>query len=426
MGMKRSRTQNAKRNILSGFTYKCIILIGPFITRTAIIRILGEDYLGLNSFCTSILQVLSLAELGFGGAIVFSLYEPIAKGDADKIWALLAYFRQVYRRIGIAITLLGLAAVPFLEMLIEGEPPADVSVQFVYVVFLFNTAISYFMYAYKSAVLIAHQRSDIENSISAVVMAIGYVAQVVALAYLTDYYLYLMVLPLMTIAINILRAIVVRRQYPELEPNGTITKDERADLRRLVLSLLGHKIGGIVVGSVDTVVISAFLGLSAVAVYTNYYFVMTGVVGLTSVFYSSITAGLGNSVVTETREKNYNDFRRLLLLNAILVIILGTTLVCLYQPFMYLWVGPSLMLDSSYVFLFGLYFFITLIRYITLTYKDACGLWAPDVLKPYIEAALNLGLNILLIQHIGLYGVLISTIISLALVALPVGGICTT
>ena len=69
----------------------------PFIVRTILIYRFGVEYLGLNSLFTSILSVLSLMELGFGSAIVYSMYKPIADGDTDQVCAYLEYFRKIYK-----------------------------------------------------------------------------------------------------------------------------------------------------------------------------------------------------------------------------------------------------------------------------------------------------------------------------------------
>ena len=78
MGNESSRIKNTTRNMLAGAIYKIITLLFPFVINTIIIKTLGVEYLGLNMLFASILQVLSLTELGFGSALVFSMYEPIA------------------------------------------------------------------------------------------------------------------------------------------------------------------------------------------------------------------------------------------------------------------------------------------------------------------------------------------------------------
>jgi O-antigen/teichoic acid export membrane protein len=126
------RSKNTVRNIGWGFIYQILTLLLPFIIRTIILHILGEEYLGLNSLFASILSVLNMAELGFSSAIVFSMYEPIAKDDKDTICALMAYYRRVYAVVGFVVLALGLSIMPFLDKLIKGSHPADINLYILY------------------------------------------------------------------------------------------------------------------------------------------------------------------------------------------------------------------------------------------------------------------------------------------------------
>ena len=87
--MRIERTKNATKNIIFGVILKLYQILVPFFIRTAMIYSLGIEYLGLNSLFTSILQVLNLAELGVGSAMVFSMYKPISEDDDKKICALI-------------------------------------------------------------------------------------------------------------------------------------------------------------------------------------------------------------------------------------------------------------------------------------------------------------------------------------------------
>ena len=89
--MEESRTKNTKRNIIVSLMYTAVNMLFQFISRSAIISNLGEQYLGLSSLFTSVLQVLNMAELGFTGAIVYNMYKPLAEDDTDTVCALLAY-----------------------------------------------------------------------------------------------------------------------------------------------------------------------------------------------------------------------------------------------------------------------------------------------------------------------------------------------
>lgn len=75
---------------------KAYQIVVPFIMRTAMIYWMSVKYLGLNSLFTSVLQVLNLAELGVGSAMVYSMYKPIAEDDKVKICALMKLYKSYY------------------------------------------------------------------------------------------------------------------------------------------------------------------------------------------------------------------------------------------------------------------------------------------------------------------------------------------
>ena len=145
--MKIERTKNAARNVVFGVVLKIYALALPFVMRTAMIYWLGVEYLGLNSLFTSVLQVLNLAELGVGSAMTFSMYKPIAEDDCDKICALMNLYHFYYRVIGGVVLVGGVAVLPFLPHLITGSIPADINLYVIYLMNLFGTVITYFLFA---------------------------------------------------------------------------------------------------------------------------------------------------------------------------------------------------------------------------------------------------------------------------------------
>ena len=132
-----SRTKRSIKNVITGFSLKIIGLIFPFIIKTVIIKELGINYLGLNSLFTSILMMLSLSELGIGSALVFNMYKPIANGEKEKVCALLKAYRDIYRIIGIVISVIGILLIPFLPLLIKGGYPKDINIYVLYLIYLF-------------------------------------------------------------------------------------------------------------------------------------------------------------------------------------------------------------------------------------------------------------------------------------------------
>lgn len=416
--MKLNRKKNAIRNVVYGAIYRCVSILGPFVVRTVMIYIMGNEYVGLNSLFTSILSFLSLAELGVGSALVYSMYKPIAQDDTETINALYALYRRLYKIIGTVIFTIGLLLIPILPILIKKDLPSDVNLYVIYLVFLINTVLSYWLYGYKQSLLYAFQRTDIVSKRATAINMLMYVVQVLSMLIWQNYYYYIIWLPICTVLTNIVNKIVVDKMFPQYRCEGRVSKELSDSIKKKIIALFGTKANSIVLHATDNIVISAFLGLGLVGKYGNYYYIMNSICMFLKIIYSSITAGLGNSLQTETVEKNYNDFKFLSFANAWIVTFCATSLLCLYQPFMKIWVKKDSMLDMDIVVLVVVYFYVYMIRRIVLTYKDAAGIWWEDKFRPYVVMIANLVLNIVLCQFIGLYGILISTIISM-FIAIP-------
>lgn len=413
------RVKNSFRNVIGALVNKIVSIVFPFVIRTIIIYKLGAEYAGLNSLFTSVLQILSLSELGIGSAIVFSMYEPIAKEDYQKVGELLNLYRRFYFLIGCFMLVVGLALIPFLPYLISGSYPSDINLLTLYLVYLTNTVLSYFLFAYKSSVLNAFQRNDIENNISTIVNICMYVIQVIVLLLFENYYLYIIFLPIATIAINLIRSIITDKQFPQIKCKGEVDKDTRKSIYKRVGALIGHQLSGTVNCSLDNVVVSAFLGLVTVAQYGNYYYIVSALSGVMQVVFNGLTASIGNSLITENKEKNLRDFYDIQYINAWIVSWICICMMCLYQDFMTIWVGEEYLFPSDIVVLFVIYFYTWQIRRTVLTYKNAAGMWWADKFKPYVSVCSNLILNFVLVQIWGIYGVMISTIISYAIIEAP-------
>ena len=420
--MKIQRTKHATRNIFFGIMYRMVATLCPFAMRTILLYVLGVEYLGLNSLFTSLLSFLSLAELGVGNAMVYAMYKPIAEDDTESICALLNLYKQLYRIIGTIILSAGLLLFPFVGYLVKGSHPSDVNLYILYLIYLFNTVISYYLFGYKQSILMAFQRNDIISKRAMIARMIMYLSQTALLFALKNYYWYILMLPLFTIATNFANSIIVDRIYPQYSCRGSVSKETKNNIKRNVLALIGGKLSDIVLNSSDNLVLSMFIGLSMVAMYDNYYYVFNAVTGFMLVIYNSLTAGLGNSIETETMEKNYRDFQILSFINAWVITWCSACIMCLMQPFMKIWVGESLMFPNAVVVLFAVYFYIYQSEKIVLTYKDAAGLWWKDRFRPYVVMSVNLVFNIASVKIIGVYGVILSTIFSL-LISVPWSGL---
>lgn len=414
-----NRTRNATRNILFGTILRVYQIVVPFLMRTAMIYFMGVEYLGLNSLFTSVLQVLNLAELGVGSAMVYSMYKPIADGDKNTICSLLNLYKKYYFIIGLIIACVGIAITPFIPKLIKGDVPGGLNVYILYLLNLTATVLTYWLFAYKNSLLQAHQRSDVASKVMLVTTTVQYCLQLLVLWLFKNYYLYVMVLLLTTAFGNIATAIVASRFYPEYKPAGKLDKTSVKEINRRIKDLFTAKLGATIVNSADTVVISAYLGLTILAMYQNYYFIMSSVMSIIAIVFSSSIASIGNSMVTEDIEKNYHDFEVItFLINWVVTVCMGC-FITMYQPFVTLWVGSEYTFDMPFVTLICIYFYLVTMQQVNGMYKDAAGVWHQDRFRPLIAAIINLGINLLFVRTWGIYAIVLSTIISYAFISMP-------
>ena len=341
------------------------------------------------------------------------MYAPIANNDVDTINALLKFYKKIYTYIGIIILVVGSLVIPFLPFLVKGEYPVEINIVIVYMIFLVNTVLSYFTYGYLSSIITAFQRDDLLSKINIFITTGMYIVQIIILLTVNNYYIYILVMPVFTIITNIGTAIIAKKMFPQYIPKGKLEECYKNQIKEKVSGLFIFKLCYVTRNAFDSIFISMFLGLASTAIYNNYYYIMNAVVGITSVFTTAILSGAGNSVEMETVEKNYNDMNKM---NFIYMWITGwftTCLLCLYQPFMNIWVGKSMMYPFSCVVLICLYFYILKMGDIRYVYEQAKGLWWEYRYRSILEAIANIVLNFVLGKFFGVYGIIFATIITI-------------
>ena len=395
--MKLDFARNARRNMLASAVNNGVKTVIPFVNWTLFLWLLGPAYLGLNGLFGSVLGVLSLAELGFSTAIVSSMYKPIAEDDEELVCAYLGFYRTVYRWIGTAVLCIGLCLLPFLRHLVHGAVPPDVDLHVLYLVHLANSALSYFVFAYRGPVLSAYQRGDVAMNVRTVLALAQFAAVMVQ----------------------------SKRLFPKIGPRGALAPEKRRQVVADVRHIFMHKVGGVISYQTDNLVVSAFLGLVAVAAYGNYYYVVTAVAGFVATVYNAMTGGFGNRIHTESKEANFRTFLKALRLSLVVILWCSAMMPALYQPFIAVWTkgNPDLARHFATPLLMVVYFYVNQARQMLLTFKTAAALWRPDRWKPLVGGAANLAMNvafvILLPDEWKLDGVILSTILSYVLIQIP-------
>lgn len=411
--MDESRTKNSIRNIFWGTINKAIVLLAPFILRTVILNVLGAEYLGLNGLFSSILQLLNLTELGFTSAIVYSLYGPIANKDIVKTAKILNLIKRTYQVIGISIFVIGIAVLPFLEKIVKGGYPNNLNIKLLFVLYLLNVSVSYLFFAHRNCLLTASQRSDVKSTVNSLTKVIELFLQIVVLQVSHNIFLYVSIQVVCTIMNNVIVYFLTRKMYPDYFCGGDLDKSEKKAITLQIFGILADKICCVSRTSFDSIFISIYFGLEIVAKYENYAYITNALYSVINMLVLSLIASVANCIATKTKDANYQDMKQLEFIFAWICGWCSITLLCLYQPFIELWMGKEMLFPADTMILFVFYFYVLCMGLVKAIYVQATGIWWKERYRAVFETASNLVLNIILVSLIGLKGIILGTCISL-------------
>lgn len=406
------RTENSIRNSIFGIGGQLVNTFLSFISRTIFIQILGAEYLGVNGLFSNILSMLSLAELGVGSAIIYNMYKPLAENDEERLKSLMDLYAKAYKIIGIVIAVVGVSIAPYLEYIIKDVPNIP-NLTIIYLMYLMNSVVSYF-YIYKSSIIIADQKNYI-ITIKQQIFNIVQVALQIIILYIThNYMLYLLIQIICTFSMNLSISKKADKMYPFLIDKNVdkLDNDSKRTIFKHVTATMSHKVGGVVVNGTDNILMSKFVGVYWVGLYSNYLMIISIINRFVGQIFIAITASVGHLNVKESKEKTFDIYKKILFINFWIYGFCSIALLSLFNSFIKIWLGNEFLLKNSIVILIVINFYLMGMRQSTITYNSTLGLFWNDRYKPWIEAIINLIFSILLLKRIGMAGVFLGTFIS--------------
>lgn len=417
--MENSRLKNSALNFASGFLGRVLTILLNFVVRTIFIYCLNEAYLSVNGLYSNILTVLSLAELGFGSAMVYRMYAPVAVKDYQKTAALLQFYKKIYIIIGVVIFLLGLCVIPFMDYIIKDKP--DISgLTLYYILFLVNTSISYWFSSYKASVLYADQKEYIKTNVQNTMAILQSGLQIVLLLLFRKYLLYLLVQLVGNIFLNLYVAHLVDKRYPEIQTyqGASLSAEERVQIRKDTEALVLSRFGHVALNGTDNIIISAVVGVLWVGRLSNYTLICDSVTSVLCQITAAITGSLGNFFATEDKHAGYALFKKVEFLNFWLYGFSFIALATLLDPFIRIWAGERFVLGLPISIAIAINFFVAGYMNTLWVFRSTIGLFKQGKFRPILVAILNIVLSIFLGKLWGVFGVLFATFLSRAAISL--------
>lgn len=406
------RIQNTFKNIVFGLSGQIISIILGFIVRTVFIKTLGAEYLGINGLFSNILLIFSLANLGFDTAIIYSLYTPLAENDKYKIQALMNLYQKAYKVIGVVVLLIGLTLLPFISNFTNNNNSIN-HINLIYLIFLLNSVASYY-FVYKHSIIIADQKNHIISKVHTLFIFLSNIIQIIFLVFMRNYIAVLGIQIIFGITENIYISKRANQLYPFIKGknNARLSKDEKKTFYENLYSLLLYKISGVVINGTDNIIMSVYVGIHSVGIYSNYLLVFSTLTTVLSYIFYSVTASVGNLVVKEDSEKKYLIFKVLNLTSLWIYSYCAVVLWILINPFISLWLGREFVFNQFVVLAIILNFVTTGFQNTCTTFRETTGLFKKGKYRPIVAAIINLVASILLTKEIGIAGLFWGTIIS--------------
>lgn len=406
------RTTNSIKNIYITILTQVIITLLGFISRKVFLDTLGTEYLGVNGLLTNVLSMLSLVEGGIGASITYNFYKPLAENNEEKVIALVQLYKKLYGILAIAIFLLSLTLYPFLGYLMKDSSEVP-WISVIYFIFVIKNMISY-LNAHKWSLINADQKGYVLAKYNLIFNVLTTVSKIIVLLATHNYILYLIIETVIFIIQNLWNGKVVNDRYPYLKSKEKYSVDweTKNNLITNVKALFLHNIGTYCVFGTDNILISTFISIKTVGLYSNYTMIIGQLSSLLTPVLSGVGASVGNLIAIESKNKIYDIFKVINLVNFWIYSLCVIFLFNLLEPFIDWWLGEGFLLDRLTFIVVLVNFYITGMRSSINTFKSKAGIFSPDKYVPLIEAAINLSTSLILVRYFGLAGIFMGTTIS--------------
>ncbi|HPT77511.1 MAG TPA: oligosaccharide flippase family protein [Candidatus Atribacteria bacterium] len=409
--MADSRTKNTMRNAIYGAINQVVMLLLSFVNRTLFIRLLGVEYLGINALFADVLTMLSMADLGFTTAMMYSFYKPLAERDNDRLAALIKLYKRVYNTIAAGVAVIGLALVPFLHLIVNLDKPIPY-LRLYYLFFLANTVISY-LFTYKTAIINADQKHYLVLQYRTFTSIGRVVLQIIFLLLTHNYFVFIGIQVLSTLVNNLLASREAGRLYPFInKPSRELEREEKHSIFDNVKSIFIYKISSVLLNGTDNTLISVMVGTIWVGYYSNYNLVLNTLNTFINILYTAASASIGHAVVTEKPEKRFEIFKSMQTVSLIISTFTSVCLFVLFSDLVYVWLGSKYVLDYLILGSIILNFYLGGVLHPIWSFRESTGMYMRTKYIMLICAIENLVLSVLLGYVMGMAGILYASAIS--------------
>lgn len=409
------RLKNTIKNTINTAMSFCVNVILTFTLRKIMVENLGYNYIGLNTFLTSIIGFLALSELGIGQAITYSLYKPLSEKDDDKICEILNLFKKIYQIIGGGIFVLSIIIMFFIKEFIKDDTIKNTALYFF--IYSLLTVSSYFL-SYKEILINADQKGYKLIKINTIFNILNKVIQIFVLIYTKQYFYWLLTNCLIMICNYLYNNYFIKKEYKHID----FKKYNNYSLKKLFslnptimknsYTTFIYKISLFITYKTDDILITNLIGIVALGKYSNYVLVTSLVANFIAGIFWSLNSIIGNYVVEKSKEESFEIWEILSWISFYIATISSFSIFKNINDFLILWVGKETILNNFILYILIINFYIRIIREPLELFRNGFGIFDGTRKIIILEAVLNLIISFLLGYKLGILGIILGTLIS--------------
>lgn len=411
--MGEGRAKKSAQNMITGFIYQALTLVLSFVSRTVFVHALGTEYLGLNSIFTDVLSLLSMADLGFGTAMAYSFYKPLAEHDESRIASLIHFYKRVYNIIAVVVTVCGLACIPFLDLIVKTEQDIP-NLEIYYLFSLANVVLSY-LFVYKTTLMTADQKDYKLVRIRMWTTVLKTVLQIIILLLTANYIAYIAIGVVTQLLNNVVASRETERDYPYIKDKnkvGKVDKEVEESIFSNMKSVFVYKLSTTLFSATDNIIISMLVGTAMVGLYSNYLMLSNKLLLVEQIVFSALTASIGNVIAKDKPEKRLEVFKAMQSASFIFCGIITTGFGVMANDVISVWFSEEFTLSTATVIAITLNTYFSCVLQPLWIYRDATGLYMKTKYIMLLGAIVNIVLSIVLGNMIGVAGIIFASAIA--------------
>lgn len=400
-------------NVIVSVTLKVVTLVLALLTKRFLIQFCGNEVNGLNSLYLSVVGFLAVAELGVGSAITFCMYKPIVEGDTRKVSALYRLFRNLYWGIGAIVLCGGLILTPFLHLLARDYAQLRVDLYSTFLLMLLSVVITY-LFGAKTALFNAYKNNYITTAITSGGIIVQQLLQIGVLMLTGSFAWYLICRIAAALGQWLITELIARRKYGHILRNRgqVLDKASKTELTAKIRAMFMHKTGHLLVTTLNSVIISAFLGVAVLGKFSNYSMIQDSLVSVLGLGFTSLTSVIGHLYAKADKRATERYAQGFHLVNFAVGALFFLGYYAVIDNLVALLFSEELVLPKTVSFVIAVNGFVQFMRQSTVVFRDATGTFYNDRWKPLIEGLVNVALSVVLVKWIGMVGVLGATIVT--------------